>query len=147
MSELVTVSVTIPSTRLQDLYTYAATLHTQEQAPPVNTPEELGTKDEPKQRAAAGFGAATVKKSYLGGVSDYWRPFLQELAKRPGEWVSWEDLYTAINLEPNQAAGMLGAAERRCKLLPPYEKAYEDYTYWFRMPTSVAEIVTELAAK
>ncbi len=147
MSELVTVSVTIPGTRLQDLYTYAATLHTEEQAPPINTTEQLGTKDEPKQRAAAGFGAATVKKNYLGGTSDYWRPFLQELANHPDEWVSWEDLCTAIDLEPSRASGMLGAAERRCKLLPPYEKAYEDYTYWFRMPSSVANIVTELATK
>lgn len=147
MSELVTVSVTIPSTKLQDLYTYAATLHTQEQAPPVNTPEELGTKDEPKQRAAAGFGAATVKKHYVGGVSDYWRPFCDALAARPDEWVSWEDLCEAIDLEPSRASGMLGAAERRCKLMPPYEKAYEDYTYWFRMPTAVADVVKGLATK
>jgi hypothetical protein len=90
---------------------------------------------------------AAVKKNYLGGISDYWRPFLQELAANPDEWLSWQDLCEAIELEPNRASGMLGAAERRCKLLPPYEKAYEDNTYWFRMPKDVADVVTELAAK
>lgn len=148
MSELVTASVTVPSHTLPDLYTFVAGLNSTAQEPPVNTGEQLGTKDEPKQRgAAAGFGAATVKKNYLGGVSDYWRPFLDVLAAHPDEWVSWGDLCEAIDLEPTRASGMLGAAERRCKLLPPYAKAYEDGQYWFRMPESVAAVVTELAAK
>jgi hypothetical protein len=42
---------------------------------------------------------------------------------------------------------MLGAAERRCKQLPPYEKAFEDGEYWFRMPTKVAEAIRQLATK
>ncbi len=42
---------------------------------------------------------------------------------------------------------MLGAAERRCKQLPPYEKAWEENQYWFRMPNEVAAVVKELAGK
>lgn len=147
MSELVTASVTVPSHALPDLYTFVAGLNSATQEQPGTPGEQLGTKDEPKRRAAAGFGAATVKKSYLGGVSEYWRPFLNELAAHPGEWVSWGDLCEAIDLEPTRASGMLGAAERRCKLLPPYEKAYEDGQYWFHMPQSVADVVTELTAR
>ncbi|MGI8701207.1 MAG: hypothetical protein ACR2JU_08380 [Nocardioidaceae bacterium] len=52
-----------------------------------------------------------------------------------------------IDLEPTRASGMLGAAERRYKLLPPYAKAYEDGQYRFRMPESVTDVVTEVAAK
>jgi hypothetical protein len=86
-----------------------------------------------------------VRRNYLGGVSDYWRPFLEELAAHPDEWLSWQQLCGAIDLPPRKASGMLGAAERRCKQLPPYEKAIEDGEYWFRMPASVADVIRSLA--
>ena len=35
---------------------------------------------------------------------------------------SWEDLCDAIHLPRTRASDMLGAAERRCKGYPPYEK-------------------------
>lgn len=139
MSDLVTASVTVPSHSLPDLYTFVAGLNSAAQEP-VNTGEQRGTKDEPKQRAAAGFGAATVKKNYLGGVSDYWRPFLDELAAHPDEWVSWGDLCEAVDLEPTRASGMLGAAERRCKLLPRTQRRTRTASTGFgcrsRSPTS-----------
>ena len=147
MDELTTVSVTVPSGTVGELCAFVATLHASSEEAAVATGEDLGTKDAPKQRAAAGFGAATVRKNYLGGVSSYWRPFLEELATQPDEWVAWTQLCEAIDLEPNRASGMLGAAERRCKLLPPYEKAYEDGEHWFRMPKSVAEVITDLAGE
>jgi len=42
---------------------------------------------------------------------------------------------------------MLGAAERRCMLYPPYVKSYEGGEYYFFMPKDVAELVAELADK
>lgn len=145
--DLVEVTIKIPSSTVGDVYAFAATLHTSDEEPPTTDEEEATPKDAPKQRAAAGFGAATVRKNYLGGYSDYWRPFLVELADHAGEWVEWTDLCDAVGLTPRQAAGMIGAAERRCKKLPPYEKAYEDGQHWFRMPTEVAEVVKELGGK
>lgn len=145
MTELVSITVSIPANTVQDLYGYVAGLHAPAE-PVAATTETLGDKTEPKKRAQAGFGVNTVRKHYKGGVSDYWRPFLEELADHPGEWCEWEALCEAVGLTPRQASGMLGAAERRCKLLPPYEKAYEDGQYWFRMPQTVADIIKELAS-
>ncbi len=147
MTDLTTVSVTVPTQSVGDLYAYVATLHADTEEPPTATEEEATGKDAPKKRAAAGFGAATVRKHYLGGNSDVWRPFLHELADHAGEWVEWTDLCEAIGRTPRQASGMLGAAERRCKQLPPYEKAWDDGQYWFRMPVEVADVVKELASK
>lgn len=140
------VTLVVPSSSIGELYSFAATLYSNDEEPPTETEEEASPKDAPRQRAAAGFGIATVRKNYLGGYSDYWRPFLQELAKNGGEWMEWTVLCEAIGMTPRQASGMLGAAERRCKQLPPYEKAYEDGQHWFRMPTEVAEVIKELAA-
>jgi len=72
---------------------------------------------------------------------------VEELADNAGEWVEWTVLCNAVGLTPRQASGMLGAAERRCKQLPPYEKAWEENQYWFRMPNEVAAVVKELAGK
>ncbi len=141
------VTLVVPSTSLGDVYAFAATLYSNDEEPPTETEEEASPKDAPRKRAAAGFGAATVRKNYLGGYSDVWRPFLQELAKNPGEWVEWTQLCEAIDRTPRQASGMLGAAERRCKQLPPYEKAYEDGQHWFRMPVEVANVIKELAGQ
>jgi hypothetical protein len=145
VTELVQLTVSVPADRVSDLYTFVATLHGpigSEEVPKVE-------KDTPaSQRAAPGFGKATVRKNYLGGVSDYWRPFLERLAQEPDEWVSWTDLCEAVGLAPRQASGMLGAAERRCNGYPPYEKTgYTEGDYWFRMPKDVAEVITELAAE
>lgn len=143
--DLVPLTVTVPRHTIPDLYTFVASLHVDDDEPPTVTEEEATGKDAPKKRAAAGFGAATVRKNYLGGVSDYWRPFLEQLATHPDQWLAWQELCEAIDMTPRQASGMLGAAERRCKQLPPYEKAYEDGEHWFRMPKDVAEVVQELA--
>jgi hypothetical protein len=42
---------------------------------------------------------------------------------------------------------MLGAAERRCKQRPPYEKTWQGDVRYFRMPVRVAEVIEELAAE
>lgn len=85
-----------------------------------------------------------MRSAYLGGVSEVWRPFLEYLADRPDEWVPWPDLCEHIERTPQEASGMLGAAERRCGGLPPYEKRWIGRTRHFRMPTSADEIVREL---
>ena len=141
------VTLVVPSTSLGEVYAFAVTLYSNDEKPPTETEEEASPKDAPRERAAAGFGASTVRKNYLGGYSDVWRPFLRELANNAGEWVEWTVLCDAIDRTPRQASGMLGAAERRCKQLPPYEKAYEDGQYWFRMPVEVANVVKEFAGQ
>jgi hypothetical protein len=144
MSELANVNVSVPKHRIPELYAYAARLNI-----PDADDAEFGwddAADEKKPiRAKSGFGKAAVRRAYMGGVSDYWRPFLDHLADNPDKWVAWKDLYTVIGMTDRQAAGMLGAAERRCKGKPPYEKLHEDGEYWFRMPAPVAALVTEFA--
>ncbi len=143
--DMTEVTLVVPLTSLRDVYAFAASLHSNDgEEPTTETEEESSPRDAPRQRAAAGFEAATVRKNYLGGHSDVWRPFLHELANNAGEWVEWTVLCNAIDRSPRQASGMLGAAERRCKQQPPYEKAYEDGEHWFRMPVEVAGLVREL---
>lgn len=145
MSDLVNISVSVPRDNVGDVYAFVADLikgtteGSSKAASEVPPPKDV-------RRAPAGFGRDTVRRNYLGGQSDYWRPFLEYLAERPDEWVAWEDLCNALGLTPQQASGMLGAAERRCKLKPPYWKAFEDGTYWFQMTSEVAQTVTELAS-
>jgi hypothetical protein len=145
MSDLVNVNVSVPQDRVADVYSYVASLFNGSSESDSKGGSEVPPPKNVK-RAPAGFGRDTVRKNYLGGQSNYWRPFLEYLAEKPDEWVDWEELCNAIKLTPQQASGMLGAAERRCKLKPPYWKAYEDGTYWFQMRDDVAEVVRELAS-
>lgn len=142
MTNLVNINVSVPEEHVGSVYAYVAELITGGTSD--GSSKALPRKD--GVRAKNGFGRDTVRRNYLGGQSDYWRPFLEELSEHPDEWVAWADLCKAIQMTPQQASGMLGAAERRCKLKPPYEKAWEDDVYWFRMPGDVAEQVRELAA-
>jgi hypothetical protein len=146
VSNLVNINVSVPEEHVADVYAYVASL-INGTATPAGAAKEGSETPPPKaaKRAPSGFGSATVRKNYLGGKSDYWRPFLEVLADHPDEWVEWSELCKAIGLSNQQTAGMLGAAERRCKLKPPYWKAYEEGTYWFQMPTAVADIVRDLA--
>lgn len=143
------VTVSVPEDRVRDLLTYAAQLAPAGSGPAEGTGDNdsLGDSEGRKARARNGFGRNAVQNAYSGGVSEHWRPFLEMLADRPGEWVAWSKLYEGIGLTNRQAAGMLGAAERRCKGHPPYEKAWEDDEHWFRMPAETAEIVKELASQ
>jgi len=95
--------------------------------------------------AEPGLTTEAVTAAYRGGSSDTWRPFLMLLARQPGTWVSWSYLHATLGLTSRQCAGMIGAAERRCKGNPPYIKSYDDGHYWFQMPASAAEIVIRLA--
>lgn len=143
MAEMVTVSVTVPSQSVSALYTYAAELVADAD---TESAAAAGADGSGHAGNKWGFGKGSVKKAYLGGVSEHWRPFLEELAHNRDEWVAWPELCAAIGLTPKQASGMLGAGERRCKGRPPYEKTYEGGTYFFRMPAKVADVVEELAA-
>jgi len=134
MADLVNLTVSVPADRVADMYAFVASLH----AP--TTPE-----GSPK---GADAGPDSVRRAYFGGASDYWRPFLDYLADRPGEWVAWTDLCQAIGLTPRQASGMLGAAERRCQGHLPYEKGgYREGDHRFRMAGPVATLVKGFAAK
>ena len=137
-----TVTVSVPEGKEADLLRYAASLAT------GGASEIAEASSEPEQengdRRRWGWGRRSVRDAYLGGVSDVWRPFLEYLADRPDEWVGWPDLCEHIGQTPQQAAGMLGAAERRCGGRPPYEKKWEGSVRYFRMPESVAEVIQEI---
>jgi hypothetical protein len=133
-SALVTVSVSVPEDRVGELYEFAGRLCSN-----GSTETNRGTR--------WGFGREAVRKAYWGGTSDYWRPFLEELAANPDEWLAWHDLCAAIGLAPKQASGMLGAAERRLKGRPPFERSYEGGQYYFRMPSTVAEVINEITSE
>jgi hypothetical protein len=135
---LVTVSATVPQERVADLLRYAASLH--------ETDTEPGDDGEAGNgRVRWGWGRQAVHEAYLGGTSDRWRPFLDYLANRPDQWVPWKELLEAIDFIPQQGAGMLGAAERRCHQRPPYEKRWNNQVREFRMPAQVADYVKEVA--
>lgn len=144
-----TVTVTVLQDRVPELLEYAGSL-----ARPAKEEEEAADPDEAASGppAAKGFSQASVISAYRGGVSEYWPVFLRILAQQSlaaagtsnDGWVAWDKLCAAIGLAPRSAAGMLGAAERRCQGAPPYEKAYEG-GHWFRMPEAVARLIIELA--
>lgn len=85
-----------------------------------------------------------VRRDVLGGESAVWRPMLRYLADRRDEWVYWAELCAAVNRTPQQMAGALGAAERRCGKPIPYEKRHDGTDYQFKMPAVVAEVIDEL---
>ena len=149
---LVEFTTTVPKGRVGELAAFAATLFG---APPTApaTPALLDAKLDgegvhPDALHAAGPGLTTdaVRRNYAGGDSEYWRPFLKLLAHEPESWVHWPTLYSALGLKNTEAAGMLGAAERRCKGFPPYVKSKEDGEYYFWMPKDVSELINGLAA-
>jgi len=155
--DILNVSVPVPKDRVRDLLSYAATLHSgAADGSPVTAGDpaaqtEARTNDgqgvtlDALRAAGPGLTETAVRRNYQGGESEYWRPFLKLLAQQPEQWVPWESLYGALGLTDRQCAGMLGAAERRCKGYPPYIKAY-DGGYFFWMPKDVADAVIELAA-
>jgi hypothetical protein len=138
MSEFVPVTVSVPRSKVPDLLRYAAGLASDPDVEDVSNGSRLSE--------------AAVKAAYQGGVSEYWRPFLEllaseSLASRDG-WVAWPKLYNQLGLSGHQAAGMLGAAERRLlRQELPYEKTFENGKYKFRMSQRVAELVLETAGR
>jgi hypothetical protein len=127
--ELSTVTVTVPTARVPDLLRHAAQLAQDDLA------------------ADGGVDADHVRWTYLGGKSNAWRPMLRHLADHPGEWIDWPDLCDAVDRTARQLAGALGAAERRCKGNPPYDKREVDGGYQFRMDPAVAEIIRDTATE
>lgn len=129
----VSITVSVPEERVGELLSYAAGLALAvavQPSAPIQAP-----RDDPNERLA---------EAYLGGISDYWRPFLDYLADRPDQWVPWSDLCTHIELSAQQASGMLGAAERRCGKPLPYEKKWKRRVRYFYMPASIAEELRRL---
>jgi hypothetical protein len=131
--DFVTASVLVRPENLPKLLRFAAQL--EEEA----TGAGRSTEDEDDH--SRGWDPQSVRESYLGGKSIVWRPFLEYLAERPDQWIPWADLTNAIERTPQEASGMLGAAERRCHQLPPYEKRGSSPTVEFRMPGRVASVI------
>ncbi len=134
------VTVTVPEDKVAEVLRYAASLVDGTAEP--EEPDDGGLLNGGRRRW--GWGRRTVQDAYMGGVSDVWRPFLDYLSDRPDEWVSWTELCEHIQRTPQEASGMLGAAERRCHGRPPYEKKWVGQVRHFRMPESVAEVIVHL---
>jgi hypothetical protein len=161
MTELVNISVSVPKDRVADVYSFVAHLLLGGSTKDDRWLDDVRVQETSLARSGRGgppghytdyhamwgLKPEIVKANYKGGVSDYWRPFLDAMAKTPDVWVRWADLCVAIDLPPRRASGMLGAAERRCKGYPPYEKYEDTDGYWFRMPARVAEYVQEAATE
>lgn len=149
MPEYEAVTVTVPRESVPELLRYAADLAAGTLATRSNV-DASGEAHAPRPRH---FSQAAVRRAFNGGQSEYWRPFLALMAHHSliaadteaDGWVEWATLHDGVGLTDRQAAGMLGAAERRLKGLPPYEKAYEDGKLWFRMEKAVADLVINLA--
>ncbi len=139
--EPVTVTVSVPKSDVPKLMQFAASLWTSVASEAAAEDDELSDAG---RRMPWGWGAAAVQRAYLGGVSEHWRPFLEFLAEHAGQWVDWPDVLAAIDMGASQAAGMLGAAERRCKGRPPYEKQWRNGVRQFRMDPRVAHVIEEV---
>jgi hypothetical protein len=141
MSRLVNITLSVPEDKVSEAYSYAAQLNSGSNS---NGTAEVANGNSVRRERR--FSRAAVQRAYYGGESEYWQPFLNEMAKHPDEDVLWDDLCAAIGLTGRQAAGMIGAAERRLKGNPPYDKYKSGGQHWFNMPGAVAEIVEEYAA-
>src|SRR5215211_3364155 len=88
MANLVNINVSVPEEHVAHVYAYVADL--------LNGGNGDGASEVPPpknaKRAARGFGRDSVRRNYLGGQSNYWRPFLEALADQPDEWVGWHRL-------------------------------------------------------
>lgn len=127
------VTVTVPVDAIQDLLSYAARLHT-------------GSLKVPDGGAVA-LDEDAVRQAYLGGTDNKpWRDLLEVLAEHAGNEVYWPELCEAIGLGRRSGAGVIGAAERRCKRNPPYTKRYAGEDTWFTMSPEVATVIKKVAA-
>ena len=147
--ELTTITLRVPPDRVADVYAFAAVLYRRGRTAPAMVTAGPDATDEPGEPDRPdGLDDDAVRRAYLGGRSEAWRPFLDVLADHGDQWVSWRALCREIGRTPAQAAGMLGAAERRCKQYPPYEKSgWTDGDRWFRMPEHAAAVVRALASE
>jgi hypothetical protein len=137
------VSVPIPEERVAEVY--ALLSGKLETIPTGQAYEEEPLPIEPKlARAPWGMGPGLVKKAFLGGASEYWKPFLTYLHDYPDEWINQDDVIVLLEMEPTSFPGFLGAAERRCKKRPPYVKKRINDRVHFMMPRSVAEVIEGL---
>lgn len=144
-----TLTVSVPEGKEADLLRFAASLAGTRPEGTIEEPEdpEGGDPATGNGRRRWNWGRSRVRDAYFGGVSNVWRPFLEYLADRPDEWVSWHELCKHIHRSPREASGMLGAAERRCGGRPPYEKKWEGTVRFFRMPEALAEMIKEAASE
>lgn len=148
---LTNVTVTIPESEVATLLRFAASLVEGDSPDEVIPDEDIEWEDEGASFGNGGtkwgFGKAAVRRAYMGGVSEVWRPMLEYMAEYPDEWVPFADICEAVDRVPAQMSGAVGAAERRLNKRPPYEKKYMGGVLHYRMPGAVAEVIEELAAE
>jgi hypothetical protein len=138
MNATTTITVTVPTERLSDLYGYVATLFA------TTSPPEGSSEDATVPSADLTYD--DVKDAYLGGTNNQpWKDLLLELSLHPGEEVFWPDLCEAVGYNRKVMSGVIGAGERRTKDKRPYSKRYAGDDTYFLMSAEVAKMIHQVA--
>ena len=133
-----TITVTVPTDRVTDLYAYVATLFS---GPPL---EDAPAPTEP---GPAGLTYEDVRQAFLGGSDNQpWKDLLIQLSLHPDQEVFWPDLCDAVGYSRKAMSGVIGAGERRTKGKRPYTKRYAGDDTYFLMTGEVAKMIQEVAA-
>lgn len=131
-----TITVTVPTDRLADLYEFIASLF-------AIFPAQ-GASEEPTVTSDLTY--EDVKLAYLGGSDNQpWKDLLLELSLHPGEEVFWPDLCEAVGQSRRTMSGVIGAGERRTKNKRPYSKRYAGDDTYFLMTPEVAKMIQLVA--
>lgn len=137
MTATTTITVTVPTERVTDLYAYIATLFA---APAPNPVAKTGVPP-------TDLTLEDVQEAFLGGTNNQpWRDLLIHLSLHPGEEVFWPDLCDAVGYNRKTMSGVIGAGERRTKGKRPYTKRYVGDDTYFLMSDEVAKLVQQVAA-
>lgn len=137
MNSITTITVTVPTERISDLYGYLATLF-------ATNSQEGPSEDSTVPSADLTYD--DVKDAYLGGTDNQpWKDLLLELSLHPGEEVFWPDLCEAVGYNRKVMSGVIGAGERRTKDKRPYTKRYAGDDTYFLMSAEVAKMIHEVA--
>lgn len=135
--ELVVASVTVDLQDLAELYRLVGKLHFRCMGLSLSSHTITPTPTSHLEHQ-------DIKQAYSGGVSLYWRKMLDYLADNPDEWIKWTYICNHLGLSPRQSAGMIGAAERRCKASVPYTKKTVGDVRYFRLALDAAEVIKQI---
>lgn len=135
MAATTTITVTVPTERVTDLYAYVATLFK------AMSPNSADSAAVP----STDLTFEDVKDAFLGGSDNQpWKDLLVHLSAHAGEEVFWPDLCKAVGYSRKAMSGVIGAGERRTKGKRPYTKRYAGDDTYFLMSVEVAEMVQQL---
>jgi len=139
MSSISTITVTVPTHHVADVYEFVANLFS---ADTVNMPAE----GVPAPHVALTYD--DVREAFCGGTNNQpWKDLLVELSRHPDTEVHWPDLCDAVGYSRRVMSGVIGAGERRTKAKRPYSKRYVGDETYFLMSADVAQMVERVVAE